>query len=155
MISISFEFFRLFLIYIYLLPYYSSGIWEQSKPSISTEFKNDKNIASAKIVNSNLEAKTKAKKSFISFKKPVEVSNQNSQKTALLDKLKFKNKIRPSTKKQKLLEEAAVKNKNSILKYVLPRTPRADIDRHQDSNIHKVEKEAESLKACSSENHLT
>ena len=35
-------------------------------------------------------------------------------------------KIRPSSKKQKLLDEAAVKNKNTMLNYVLPLTPRAD-----------------------------
>lgn len=104
--------------------------------------KTNENSASAKNENSN-PANTKAKTTFFSFKKP----STDSRYNALLEKLKSKKKIRPSSKKQQLLEEAAVKNKNTMLNYVLPLTPSADKSKQQDGKYHKVEKEAESLKA--------
>ena len=55
---------------------------------------------------------------------------------------------------QKLLDEAASKNNNSILNYVLPRTPRENIDQQRNIESHTVEKEAKTLKACSSDKKL-
>ena len=92
----------------------------ETKLSNSISTKTNENKVSAKNENSNPDANTKAKMSFISFKKP----STDSKYNAILEKIKSKSKIRSSTKKQKLLEEAAVKNKNSILNYVLPKTPK-------------------------------